>query len=39
MRSIDASVEHVEAVSPGVCITPADLRNWLVEIVQELVRL
>ena len=24
MRSIDASVEHVEAVSPGVCITPAN---------------
>ena len=23
MRSIDASVEHVEAVSPEVCITPA----------------
>ena len=24
MRSIDASVEYVEAVSPGVCITPAN---------------
>ena len=24
VRSIDASVEHVEAVSPGVCITLAN---------------